>query len=93
MAETKHGLAGACVGIEFVDTSAFLAGGGVAGVEDEAVAEFGRSDEFEGDVVGTDAGYLAEKHAAFGAEATVGELLIVDAIEPARVETAGEGHV
>ena len=94
VAEAEDGLAGGVArGLDLVNAAAFLALGGIAGVEDDAVAGLERGGEGEGDGFAGDTGDGAEENAALGAEAAVGEFLIVDAAEPAGVLAAGEGHL
>lgn len=76
-----------------VDAATLLLFVGAAGVEDDAVARLGGTDELEGNTVGADPLDLAEIDAALGAEAGVGEFLVLDAAEPAGVEAAGETHL
>jgi hypothetical protein len=91
VAEAEDGLAVA-LGLDLIDASAFFTGGVVAGVEDDAVAGLEGGFEAERNVVVGDAGHGAEEDAALGAEAAVGEFLVLDAVEPAGVEAAGERH-
>ena len=76
-----------------VDAPAFLAFVGAAGVEHDAVAGFERRGELQGDGFVLHAGDFAEEHAALGAEAAMGEFLIVDAAKPAGVEATRETHL
>ena len=78
---------------DLVDAAALFALGGVAGIEDDAVAGLQRGGGAKGDRLTGDAENLAEQDAALGAEAAVGEFLIVDAAEPAGVLAAGERHL
>ena len=78
---------------DLVNTAALLAFVRLAGVEDDAVAGLERSGEAEGDGLVLHARDFAEKDAALGAEAGVGEFLVVDALEPTGEETAGETHL
>ncbi|OQB92401.1 MAG: hypothetical protein BWX86_01839 [Verrucomicrobia bacterium ADurb.Bin122] len=90
-AEAQDGLG--AVGLDLVNASALFAGLGRAGVEDQTVAGLERGGEREVDSVAGDAGDAAEEDAALGAEAAVGELLVVVATEPAGVEAARERHL
>jgi hypothetical protein len=94
MAETQDRFAGGGARrLDLVNAAALFALGGIAGIEDDAVAGFERRGKRERDRFAADARDRAEEDAALGAEATVGELLVVDAAKPARVLTAGERHL
>ena len=94
VAEAQEGVAGAVAGrFDLVNAAALFAFGGVAGIEDDAVAGLQRGGGAKGDRLTGDAENLAEQDAALGAEAAVGEFLIVDAAEPAGVLAAGERHL
>ena len=89
-AEAQHRLAVAFVHV--VDAAALFLLVGPAGVKNDAIARLGRALELEVHAVRTDPGDEAEEDAALGAEARVGQLLVLDATKPAGVESARESH-
>ena len=92
MAETQRSFAGA-TGLDLVNSAALLTLIGFAGVEDEAVAGFQRRRKTKRNGVVFYPRHFAKEDAAFGPEAGVGELLIVDPTKPAGEKTAGETHL
>ncbi len=76
-----------------MDEAALLAFGRLALIEDHAVAGLEGSFETHRHAVRGDVDDRAEISAALLAEAGMDELLVVDAAEPARVETARERHL
>ena len=65
---------------------------GMAGIEDNAVARLERRSQRDGDALAFYLRDFAQVNAAFLAEAGMDELLVVRALEPAGIETAGKGH-
>ena len=88
--EAQHRLA--VVSIKVINTPTFFFLIGPAGIKDDAIARFGRTLELEGDAIAADLGDASQVDAAFGAEASVGKLLILHAAKPTGVEAARKPH-
>lgn len=79
--------------LNFVNPPALFLLIGMAGIEDNAVAEFEGGLQCNGDALPVYLSDFAEIHAAFLAEARMHKFLIVIAVEPTGVEAARESHL
>ena len=92
VAETQRSFAGAA-GLDLVNSATLLTLIGFTGVEDQAVARFQRRRKTKRNGVVFHPRHFAKEDAAFGPEAGVGELLIINPTKPAGEKTAGETHL
>src|SRR5204863_5436146 len=76
-----------------MNPAAFFLGFGMPGVEHHPVAGLERRLQFDKNLFALDARHITEVHAAFLAKTRMDQFLVVDAAEPARMQSTREGHL